>query len=88
MRHLLVGIAAAMTIAVIGSAGAQAPPVQPQGPQPTYPDTSSYRYVAPTPDDAYRQGLITRWELERLTGPTPPALQGPSVDGSRSESVK
>ena len=38
-------------------------------------------FHAPTPWDAYRQGLINRWELERLEGPTPQALQGPSPDG-------
>jgi hypothetical protein len=27
--------------------------------------------------------LINRWELERLEGPTPQALQGPSPDGNR-----
>jgi hypothetical protein len=39
--------------------------------------------VAATPDDAYRQGLINRWELERLTGPVPQAVQGPSPDGNK-----
>jgi hypothetical protein len=36
-----------------------------------------------TPNDAYKEGLINRWELERWEGPTPQALQGPSPDGSR-----
>jgi hypothetical protein len=30
-------------------------------------------------------GLINRWEIERLEGPTPQALQGPSPDGNRVE---
>ena len=39
---------------------------------------------APTPGDAYKQGLISRWELERLEGPTPQALQGPSPNGGNA----
>ncbi len=50
-----------------------------------YPDPYRYRFVAPTPEDAYRQGLINRWELEQLEGPMPQALQGPSPNGDRSE---
>ena len=42
-----------------------------------------YPFPAPTPRDAYREGLINRWELERFEGPTPQALQGPSPDGNR-----
>ena len=74
MRYLLSGVAIAVAVAVAGagSVGAQ-----------TYPDPNSYRFNAPTPEDAYRQGLINRWELERLIGPRPQALQGPSVDGSK-----
>jgi hypothetical protein len=48
-----------------------------------YPDPYSYRFNAPTPEDAYREGLINRWELEQLEGPTPQALQGPSPNGGR-----
>ena len=33
------------------------------------------------PWDAYRQGLVNRWELEQLQGPVPQALQGPSRTG-------
>ena len=86
MKHLLIGIAAAFAIVAAGPACAQAiSPVfgQPQGSPATYPDPYRYRFVAPTPRDAYRQGLINRWELEQLEGPTPQALQGPSPDGSR-----
>ena len=42
-----------------------------------------YPFPAPTPRDAYRDGLINRWQLEQLEGPLPPALQGPSPDGGR-----
>jgi hypothetical protein len=52
-------------------------------PTATYPGIQPYPFPAPTPRDAYRQGLINRWELEQYEGPTPQALQGPSVDGSR-----
>jgi len=41
----------------------------------------AYRFVAPTPWDAYKQGIINRWELEQLQGPIPQALQGPSPEG-------
>jgi hypothetical protein len=90
MKRIFVGIAAAVT--VISPVCAQVP--SPGTPQPqwaaarypaTYPDPNSYRVTSPTPEDAYRQGLINRWELEQLEGPTPQALQGPSVDGSKSD---
>ena len=88
MKHLLVGIAAAMALAVISPVRAQAPVGPPQWPPATYPDPYRYRFVAPTPEDAYRQGLINRWELEQLEGPTPQALQGPSANGGRGESFR
>jgi hypothetical protein len=74
MRHLLIGVTAAASIAIIGPLWAQVPPPA------TY-LAQRYPFPAPTPSDAYRQRLINRWELERLEGPTPQALQGPSVDG-------
>ena len=81
MKNLLSGVTAVVTIAIIGlPAWAQAPfPAfgQPQPPPAAY----GYRSNALTPDDAYRQGLINRSELERLAGPTPQALQGPSPNG-------
>jgi hypothetical protein len=93
VRHLLSGIAVVITLAIIISIGpvwAQALlPVQPQSPPaPSYGyplNAPSYSYPlnALTPNDAYKQGLINRWELEQLVGPTPPALQGPSPDGTR-----
>ena len=42
-----------------------------------------YPFPAPTPEDAYRSGIINRWQYEQLVGPLPQALQGPSVDGTR-----
>jgi hypothetical protein len=84
MRHLLTGMVVAIGFAIIGPVWAQAPypgTYQPQSPAAAYPDPSRYRFVAPTPRDAYRLGLINRWELEQLEGPTPQALQGPSPDG-------
>ena len=87
MRRFLISIAAIAVLAIIKPVVAQqAPPpvpAQPQWPAAGY--VYPYRINAATPMDAYRQGLITRWELERLEGPMPQALQGPSVDGSKAE---
>jgi hypothetical protein len=83
MRYPLIAIAAAIAV-IINPVRAQAPPpgtYQPQWPTVPYPDPSRYRFVSPTPEDAYRQGLINRWEYEQLEGPTPQALQGPSPNG-------
>ena len=82
MRHLLIGVAAAATIAAIGPAWAQVSPPGPPGPAATYAGSAQrYPFPSTTPEDAYRAGLINRWELERYEGPRPQALQGPSVDG-------
>ena len=88
MRHLLVGVIGAVTLLMVSPVGAQAPSPaitgQSQRLAPAvYADPYGYRQNALTPTDAYRQGLINRWELERLEGPTPQALQGPSPDGSK-----
>ena len=85
MRYFLIGITTAVTLAAISPVGAQAPPpTQPQGPPAVYPGPyQRYPFPAVTPTDAYRQGLINRWELEKFEGPRPQALQGPSVDGSK-----
>ena len=86
MRHLLIGVTTAATMAVIGSAGAQVtPPVAAQlsWPPAAY-SVQRYPFPSTTPEDAYRAGLINRSELERLQGPTPQALQGPSANGDRS----
>ena len=81
MKHLLIGITAAITIGAIGQVWAQVPPPGTQ--QAQWRPPAAYPLNAPTPDDAYRQGLINRWELEQLVGPLPQALQGPSVNGER-----
>jgi len=85
MKHHLIGLAAAITIAAIGPAWAQVSPLGVPQPSATYPG-SYQRYPFPdvTPGDAYRDGLINRWQLQQYEGPTPQALQGPSPDGSRS----
>jgi hypothetical protein len=84
MKHLSIGVTAAIAIAA-SPVWAQAPILGvPQGyPVTPHSDPYRYRFNALTPDDAYRQGLINRWELEQLQGPTPQALQGPSPNGSR-----
>ncbi len=88
MRHLLRRITLAVAAAtIISSAQAQivlpapAPPPWPPG---TYSSNSfPYLFPAPTPEDAYREGLISRWKYEQLVGPLPSAMQGPSPDGTR-----
>jgi hypothetical protein len=87
MRQLLIGVTAAATIAVTGPVGAQIPPLGAPQPLPPPPYAAQrYSFPAPTPEDAYRAGLINRWQLEQYEGPTPQALQGPSVDGGNRES--
>ena len=82
MKHFLIGVALAVTVVTTtGPVWAQAA-FQPLWPPAAYPGTYQYPFAA-TPRDAYRQGLINRWELERLEGPTPQALQGPSPDGGQ-----
>ena len=82
MKHLLIAVALAGAAAV-GPVQAQAPwpaPGQQQWPPPPgYAIT--YPFPSTTPSDAYRQGLINRYELERYEGPRPPALQGPDPNG-------
>ena len=76
MGHYLIGIAVAL--APIGPAGAQAP----SSPSAAYSSAyQAYSFAATTPWDAYRHGLISRWELEQPQGPIPQALQGPSPNG-------
>jgi hypothetical protein len=98
MRHSLMRVALALTaVTIVGPVRAQVPaPVAaaPQYPVPPslaalppsgYP-TAGFQpsaIQAPTPEDAYRDGTINRWEYERLVGPLPAAFQGPSVDGNR-----
>jgi len=82
MKHLLIGVTAAIAIAAIGQVWAQVPPPGAQPPQ--LASAAVYPLDAPTPEDAYREGLINRWQLEQLTGPMPQALMGPSVNGNRN----
>src|SRR4051794_23088325 len=87
MRHLPMRIALAVTSAlIITPVWAQVPQlaaVPPQGPPPAYYGSTyqGYPILAPTPEDAYRDGTINRWQLEQLTGPLPQALQGPTPNG-------
>jgi hypothetical protein len=83
-------VALAITGAImISPVWAQVPQVAALPPPPAYsgglnPSYAIQRAIqAPTPEDAYRDGTINRWEYERLVGPLPPAFQGPSVDGNR-----
>ena len=84
MRFALIGVTAAITVAAIGPAWAQ---VTPSGaPQPWRAGASpaqGYPFPSVTPEDAYREGLINRWQLEQYQGPTPQALQGPSPNGGK-----
>jgi hypothetical protein len=90
MRQSLMRVALAVTAAaIVIPAHAQIPsaaaPPPAQWPPAAYSGSTyqPYPFPAPTPQDAYREGLISRWELERYEGPLPEALQGPPVDGSR-----
>ena len=89
MRHLSMRVALAVTgVLIISPVRAQVPQlaaVPPQGPAATYYGYGNvyqpYPFPAPTPEDAYRDGTINRWQLEQLTGPLPSALQGPTPNG-------
>src|SRR5689334_20096771 len=89
MRHLLLRATMAVTVAnIISPVQAQAPSpaaAPPQSPPAANFSSTDQRYPvpAPTPDDAYREGLINRWQLEQLEGPLPQALRGPSPNGGR-----
>src|SRR3954452_7616500 len=91
MRHSSMRVVLAVTgVLIISPVQAQVPQlaaVPPQGPPLAYYGYGKvyrpYPFPAPTPEDAYRDGLINRWQLEQLTGPLPQALQGPSPNGSR-----
>ena len=87
MRNLSVGITLAVAVIAISPARAQTP-AAPQWAWPQQAYVGPYQPVplpnAITPGDAYKQGLINRWELERYEGPTPQALQGPSPNGGNA----
>ena len=88
MRHLLMHVTLAVTAATLISP-VQAQIASPTVAPPTWPPAAyssssfPYSFPAPTPEDAYREGLINRWNYEQLVGPLPAAMQGPSPDGSR-----
>lgn len=87
MRRSLIALTLVGAMAsIVNPARAQAPSpaVPPQWPWPQQAYVGPYPFPANTPSDAYRQGLISRWELERLEGPTPQALQGPSPNGGNA----
>lgn len=89
MKHLLMGATAALSLAVSGPAWAQiSPPGTPQAwPPATYAGPAQpCPFPGVAPRDAYRMGIINRWQLEQFEGPTPQALQGPSPDGGRGGS--
>ena len=75
MMHLLIRVTLAATAAtLINPVRAQTPSlaaVPPQGPPAAYSGSTyqPYSFPAPTPRDAYREGLINRWQLEQLEGP-------------------
>jgi hypothetical protein len=89
MRHLLACVTlTVVAAAMIGPVQAQMPSlaaVPPQQPPAAYPGSpyQPYPFAAPTPEDAYRDGLINRWQYEQLVGPLPEAFQGPSPNGNR-----
>jgi hypothetical protein len=88
MRHLLMyGTLAVTAATIISPVQAQVPgPPSAQLPRPPAAYSGSsfpYPFPAPTPEDAYKEGLINRWKYEQLEGPLPSAMQGPSPDGSR-----
>lgn len=88
MNHFLRIAVALGGSAFVSAAWAQAPlPAQSPFTVPPYPGVQQpYRYT--TPGDDYRNGLITRWELEQLEGPTPQALQGPNPSSNKGQDVK
>ncbi len=84
MKVLLVTMAMAGVLSIVFTACA--PAQSPYTPQPS-PGAPQF-YGALTPEDAYRSGLIDRWQLEHLVGPSPQALQGPGVNSNRSGGVQ
>ncbi len=89
MKFLLAATAIAGVSAAVSPALAQYQPpgTPPYYTPPPYPNAQPY-YGALDPEDAYRSGLINRWQLEQLEGPTPQALQGPSPNSDRGADVR
>jgi len=92
MKLFMIGLTGAIAMALITPVWAQvAAPgaqiaygTQQAAPPAGYAEPYPYPYPGLAPRDAYRTGLINRFELERFEGPQPQALQGPSVDGYRN----
>ena len=85
MRHLLIGVTAAATIAVAGPLWAQVPPGSPQPWPPTAYPVQRYPSPSVSPEHVYQDGIINRRQLERYEGPTPQALQGPNPSGNNGD---
>jgi hypothetical protein len=85
MRVTLAVVTVVTIISPVQAQIASPAAVPPQWPPAAYSGSTYHRYPVPTPTprDAYREGLINRWELEQFEGPTPPVLQGSSPDGTR-----
>jgi hypothetical protein len=86
MRYFLIGVACAVAAAgVTNPVRAQVPaaPAVPAQLSQAYSGIYPYPFPGVTPRDAYREGSVNRWEFERIEGPLPAAMQGPSVDGNR-----
>ena len=85
LKYVMLAVTVATVITPVQAQIASAAVAPPQLPAAAYSGGSyqSYPFPAPTPEDAYRAGLINRWQLEQLAGPLPQALQGPSVNGDR-----
>lgn len=87
MNHFLRIAVTVGGLVFVSAAWAQTLPAQSPFIAAPYPGVQQpYRYT--TPGDDYRNGLITRWELERIEGPTPQALQGPNPSSNKGQDVK
>ena len=85
LKYVMLAVTVATVITLVQAQIASAAIAAPQLP-PAAHSGGTYQsspFPAPTPEDAYRAGLINRWQLEQLAGPLPQALQGPSVNGDR-----
>ena len=72
-------------IVVIGPLSAQVPSpgrLSRAWPQPT--PAQRYPFLSVTPEDAYRDRPINRWQLEQYAKAAPQALQGLSSNGARA----
>jgi hypothetical protein len=86
MRYLLIGVASILAVTVSPVRAQAPPPGTYQAPLPPAPSPNPvpyYGFNAATPEDAYRDGQINRWQYQQIEGPLPQALQGPSPNGGR-----